>query len=156
MTSWHKNYSSELSKGSSCVVSGNVSGINSGMFCSPVLSCKSRESVFVFPVPSEMFEIKISTNKSPESSHVLLSKKSEVFWPPPNCYPPPPKDEDRPPPFGFWTITTKTRRKHTKIIKAMKIVKLPIINYSCCNFFIFWIWAAKKTFFSGYFKLKIL
>ena len=152
LTAWHKNYS----WGTSGMVSGNVSGITSGMGCSTALSCKRRESERVLPVPSEMFESKMSTSKSPASNQVLRSRKSEVFWTPPICCPPPPKDEDRPPPLGFWTITTKTSRKHTKMIKAMKIEKLPIIFYCCCNFFIFWICPAKKTFFSGYFKLKIL
>lgn len=59
-------------------------------------------------------------------THVLLSKKSVVFWTPPSICEPP-IDEDKPPPLGFWTIITTINKKQTIVINTRKIENVLIV-----------------------------
>ena len=61
------------------------SGIASEIFASMVCESKSLDSVFTSPLLSVILESKININNKEAKTHVLLSKKSVVFFTPPIC-----------------------------------------------------------------------
>jgi hypothetical protein len=81
-----------------------------------------------------MLDNNINKSNRPAKIHVLLSRKSEVFCTPPICWAPPPKEEDRPPPLGFCTITIRTSKKQTRIMRDINIEKLLMIIDLTLNF----------------------
>ena len=50
---------------------------------------------------SVILEKSININIRDARIHVVLSRKSVVFFTPPICWVSPPKEEDSPPPLGF-------------------------------------------------------
>jgi hypothetical protein len=71
--------------------------------------------------------IRESTIRDTPSVHVLVLRKSPVFFTPPTICAFPPKEDERPPLLGCCTMTTNINKKDTNRISPKTMLNVSII-----------------------------